>query len=121
MNNVNPNQNDIVELTEQLRVLSHRFVAAQQDAAMWKLEHDIIIHPNAEYVEIKVFKPGNVAGGIKSLNFDTILDYAGDESTLASEIADQFIELLIKPQVKNALEIALTSVISNVQKIKKAQ
>lgn len=121
MNNVNPNQNEIVELNEQLRILSNRFIAAQRDVSTWKLEHEIAIHADAEFVEVKVFKPGNASGGIKSLNFDVLLDYAGDEATLASEIADQFIELLIKPQLCSELRNSLTSVISNVQKISKAK
>lgn len=117
MNDLNPHSSEIVELNEQLRLLSLRFIKAQNELAAWKLNFDIKVVPDARTTKLTVFKDGNTAGGIKEIEFDTILQYADDFDPLVSEIADQFVELLLVNQIRAEVEKSIRSVYPNIVRI----
>lgn len=114
---VETRNSEILDLADQLSSLSQRFVKATNDLGRWKLNFDMVVNPVDSVVELKVYKDGNVAGIIKTLTFDDILEFADDIDTLANEVSDQIIELLLQPQIRTAVKQKLNDALPNVIKI----
>ena len=117
MNNLNPNSSEVAELNEQLRLLSIRFIKAQNDLSLWKLNFDMRVVPDAQVVELRIFKDGNLAGGIKEIPFATLLEYADDLEPIIDAVSEQFIDLLLRGQIKAEIRHHLKNSFPNIVKI----
>lgn len=99
-----------------IKVLQDRLAEANRDLRSWKINFEFEV-TEALGVKITATKPFGGGGIIKTLSAQDVQFWASDVPGLCEDLAEEFMHLLLKDVLKNAMTESLARSINNAYKL----
>lgn len=110
---------DITEALRTIKVLNEKLSQQQIDVNTWKISFDVDVNQDDSTGEFEVVITGRVgnSGLRKVISEKEISYYTTDKETIAKELANLFLNSLLKDATEKALTPSLVSALTNVERL----